>query len=85
MSASRYHRLHRATLVLGMLVALGAPVSAADNAADPKAPAKPSAEDTGMMGTNSGESIYQQICAGCHMADGRGAAVYIFTLMLPSR
>ena len=66
-------RLPRAMLVLAMLVALGMPALAADNAADPKAPAKPAVEDTGMMGSNDGGQIYQQICAGCHMADGRGA------------
>ncbi len=63
----------RSSLMLAMLVALAMPLSAADNAADPKAPAKPAVEDTGMMGTNSGEIIYQQICAGCHMANGQGA------------
>ena len=66
----------RAALMVAMLVALaapGAPIWAADHAADPKAAAKPAVEDTGMMGTNSGESIYKQICAGCHMPDGRGA------------
>ena len=66
-------RLPRAALLLATLVALAMPLSAADNAADPKAPTKPAAEDTGMMGTNDGEKIYQQICAGCHMKDGRGA------------
>ena len=66
-------RLPRAALLLATLVALAMPLSAADNAADPKAPAKPAVEDTGMMGTNDGEKIYQQICAGCHMRDGRGA------------
>lgn len=66
-------RLPRAALLLAMLVALGMPAWAADNAADPNAPAKPAVEDTGMMGTNDGEKIYQQICAGCHMSNGRGA------------
>lgn len=66
-------RRPRSSLMLAMLVALAMPLSAADNAADPKAPAKPAVEDTGMMGTNSGEIIYQQICAGCHMANGQGA------------
>ena len=66
-------RLPRAVLLLALLVALGLPALAADNAAEPKAPAKPAVEDTGMMGTNDGEKIYQQICAGCHMRDGRGA------------
>ena len=66
--------LPRAALLLAMLVALAMPLAAADNAADPKAPAKPVVEDTGMMGTNSGEGIYKQICAGCHMAKGQGAA-----------
>ena len=62
-------RLPREVLLLAMLVAQGLPVAAAD----PNAPAKPAVEDTGMMGTNSGEKIYQQICAGCHMANGQGA------------
>lgn len=62
--------LARAALLTALVVAVGAPVSAADNA---KPPAKPAVEDTGMMGTNSGESIYKQICAGCHMPDGKGA------------
>lgn len=67
------NRLRRTGLALAVLVALAMPLSAADNAADPKTPAKPAVEDTGMMGTNDGEKIYQQICAGCHMASGRGA------------
>ena len=66
-------RLPRAALLIAMLVALAMPLSAADNAADPKTPAKPAVEDTGMMGTNDGEKIYQQICAGCHMSKGQGA------------
>lgn len=73
MSFLQSKRLPRTMLLLAMLVALGMPALAADNAADPKAPAKPAAEDTGMMGSNDGEKIYQQICAGCHMKDGRGA------------
>ncbi len=73
MSILELKRMPRSGGVLVMLVALAMPLSAADNAADPKAPAKPAVEDTGMMGTNDGEKIYQQICAGCHMANGQGA------------
>lgn len=73
MSAFNDSGWYRPALLVAMLAALGAPVSAADNSANPKAQAKPVVADTGMMGPNSGESIYQQICAGCHMSDGRGA------------
>jgi mono/diheme cytochrome c family protein len=35
----------------------------------------PAAEEdpAGMLGTTSGEAVYQQICQGCHMSEGRGA------------
>ena len=59
-----------AVLALALVVALGAPASAQDSTAQPAAAP---AEDTGMLGTNSGERIYAQICQGCHMPGGKGA------------
>ncbi|HET9031900.1 MAG TPA: cytochrome c [Dokdonella sp.] len=51
--------------MLGLIAAIG--VSAITHAETPD-PAV-----TGMLGTSSGEAIYEQICQGCHMAEGQGA------------
>jgi mono/diheme cytochrome c family protein len=66
----------RPAFALALVVALGAPATAqdVDNARPAaKAAAKAPVEDTGMLGTNSGEQIYAQICQGCHMPGGKGA------------
>ena len=59
-------------LAIALVLGLGAPASAQDSQAAKPVAAAP-VEDTGMLGTNSGEQIYAQICQGCHMPDGKGA------------
>ncbi len=67
----------RNALLIGLVVAVVAPVLASDDKklppARPRAAAKAVVEGTGMLGTNDGAQIYQQICQGCHMPEGRGA------------
>lgn len=65
-------RRNRPLVALALLVALGAPATAQD-AKQAEPTAAPAVEDTGMLGTNSGEQIYAQICQGCHMPGGKGA------------
>jgi mono/diheme cytochrome c family protein len=67
----------RTVLLLALVAAIGAPAFASDDKKapprDPRAAGKALVVDTGMLGTNEGAKIYQQICQGCHMPDGRGA------------
>lgn len=70
MSAASPRRFR--ALALALVLALGAPATAQDSQQATPA-AKPAVEDTGMLGTNSGEQIYAQICQGCHMPGGKGA------------
>ena len=67
----------RTVLLFALVVAIGAPAFASDDKKlaprDPRAAAKALVVDTGMLGTNDGAQIYQQICQGCHMPGGRGA------------
>ena len=70
-------KLARNALLLGLVLAVGAPALASDDKKAPPARPRPAAkavvEGTGMLGTNDGAQIYQQICQGCHMPEGRGA------------
>ena len=67
----------RNVFLFAMVVAIGAPALASDDKklepSRPRAAAKAVVEGTGMLGTNDGKQIYQQICQGCHMSEGRGA------------
>ena len=70
-------KLARTVLLLALVAAIGAPALASDDKKieprRPRAAAKAVVEGTGMLGTNDGAQIYQQICQGCHMPEGRGA------------
>ena len=67
----------RTVLLLVLIVAVGAPAVASDDkklpVRNPRAAGKALITGTGMLGTNDGAQIYQQICQGCHMPEGRGA------------
>ena len=64
----------RIALMLGVVVAIGAPALASDDKKlEPRPAAKALVVDTGMLGTNDGGQVYAQICQGCHMPGGRGA------------
>lgn len=68
----------RMLLLLALVAAIGAPALASDDKKLPPARPRPAAakavvEGTGMLGTNDGAQIYQQICQGCHMPKGQGA------------
>jgi mono/diheme cytochrome c family protein len=67
----------RTVLKFAIILALVAPALAGDDKKapprDPRAAGKAVVVDTGMLGTNDGAQIYQQICQGCHMPEGRGA------------
>jgi mono/diheme cytochrome c family protein len=67
----------RTVVLFALVVAIGAPAFASDDKklepVRPRAAAKAVVAGTGMLGTNDGAQIYQQICQGCHMPEGRGA------------
>ncbi len=67
----------RTALLFALVVAIGAPALASDDKklppTRPRAAAKAVVAGTGMLGTDDGAQIYQQICQGCHMPEGRGA------------